>query len=63
MTQIKLTSLSRDMVGDLATLRAEIFEDLGAYRRLVETVEIEIEGGARLSDAALQSKIEEIYHG
>ena len=60
---IKITSTSRDMVGDLATIRAEILENAGPYFRVIDTIEIEIEGGARMDDTQLIAKIEEIYHG
>ena len=63
MTRIKLISLSRDMVGNIATIRAEILENAGAYRRVKDTIEIEIEGGARMSDAQITTIIEETYNG
>ena len=63
MTRIKLISLSRDMVGNTATIRAEILENAGAYFRIKDTIEIEVEGGARMSDAQITAIIEETYHG
>ena len=60
---IKILSTSRDMVGDLATVRAEIHEPRTGYTRVKDIIEIEITGGARMSDAQLIAKIEEIYHG
>ena len=60
---IKILSTSRDMVGDLATVRAEIHEQRAGYARVKDMIEIEITGGARMSDAQLIAKIEEIYHG
>jgi hypothetical protein len=60
---IKILSTSRDMVGDLATVRAEIHEQRRGYTRVKDMIEIEITGGARMSDAQLIAKIEEIYHG
>lgn len=63
MTRIKLISLARDMVGNTATIRAEIFEDAGAYVRVKDTIEIEVEGGARMSDGQIIAIIEETYHG
>ena len=60
---IKIQSISRDMVGDLATVRAEIHEHRTGYTRVKDTIEIDITGGARMSDAQLIAKIEEIYHG
>jgi hypothetical protein len=60
---IKILSTSRDMVGDLATVRAEIHEQRKGYTRVKDIIEIEITGGARMSDAQLIAKIEEIYHG
>ena len=60
---IKILSTSRDMVGDLATIRAEIHEPRRGYTRVKDIIEIEITGGARMSDAQLIAKIEEIYHG
>jgi len=63
MTKIKLISLARDMVGDIATIRAEILETAGAYVRVKDTIEIEIEGGARMNDAQITAVIEETYHG
>lgn len=63
MTKIKLISLARDMVGNTATIRAEILENAGAYFRVKDTIEIEIEGGARMSDAQIAAIIEETYNG
>ena len=63
MTRIKLISLSRDMVGNIATIRAEILENAGAYFRVKDTIEIEVEGGARMSDAQIAAIIEETYNG
>lgn len=63
MTKIKLISLARDMVGDIATIRAEILENAGAYFRVKDTIEIEIEGGARMNDAQITAIIEETYNG
>ena len=63
MTKIKITSLARDMVGDLATVRAEIMEDAGGYFRVKDTIELEIEGGARMNDAQLETIVKERYHG
>lgn len=63
MTRIKLISLARDMVGDIATIRAEILENAGAYFRVKDTIEIEIEGGARMNDAQITTIIEETYNG
>ncbi len=60
---IKILSTSRDMVGDTATIRAEILENAGAYFRVKDTIEIEIEGGARMNDAQITTIIEETYHG
>ena len=44
MTKIKLISLARDRVGNTATIRAEILGNAGAYFRVKDTIEIEIEG-------------------
>ncbi len=63
MTRIKLISLARDMVGNIATIRAEILENVGAYFRVKDTIEIEVEGGARMSDAQITAIIEETYNG
>lgn len=63
MTKLKLISLARDMVGDTATIRAEILENTGAYFRVKDTIEIEVEGGARMSDAQIATIIEETYNG
>ncbi len=63
MTKIKLISLARDMVGDIATIRAEILENAGAYFRVKDTIEIEIGGGARMNDAQITAIIKETYHG
>lgn len=60
---IKIQSISRDMVGDLATVRAEIHEQRAGYARVKDTIEIDITGGARMSDAQLIAKIEDMYHG
>lgn len=63
MTKIKLISLARDMVGNVATVRAEIQENVGSYFRVKDTIEIEVEGGARMNDAQLTAIIEEAYNG
>lgn len=63
MTKIKLISLARDMVGNIATIRAEILVDAGAYFRVRDTIEIEIEGGARMTDDQITTIIEETYNG
>lgn len=63
MTKIKLISLSRDMVGNIATIRAEILESAGAYFRVKDTIEIDVEGGARMTDAQITAIIEETYNG
>lgn len=63
MTKIKLISLARDMVGNTATIRAEILENAGAYFRVKDTIEIEIEGGARMNDVQITALIKETYHG
>ena len=63
MTKIKLISLARDMVGNIATIRAEILENTGAYFRVKATIEIEVEGGARMTDAQITAIIEETYNG
>lgn len=60
---IKILSTSRDMVGDVAAIRAEIHEQRAGYTRVKDTIEIEIPGGARMSEAQLMARIEESYHG
>ena len=60
---IKILSTSRDMVGDTATIRAEIHEQRECFTRVRDTIEVEITGGARMNDAQLIAKIGEIYHG
>ena len=60
---IKILSTSRDMVGDTATIRAEIHEQRAGFTRVRDTIEVEITGGARMDDAELTARIEEIYHG
>ena len=60
---IKITSTSRDMVGDLATIRAEVHEPRAGFTRVKDTIEVEIEGGARMDDTQLIARIEEIYYG
>ena len=60
---IKVLSTSRDMVGDVATIRAEVHEQRAGFTRVRDTIEIVIEGGARMDVAQLIARIEEIYHG
>jgi hypothetical protein len=60
---IKIISTSRDMVGDLATIRAEIHEQRAGFTRVRDTIEINVEGGARMNDTQLIAAIEEVYHG
>ena len=60
--RIELLTLSRNMVGNIAEVRAEILEDTGAFWRVKDIIRIEIEGGARMTDAQLQAHIEEVYN-
>jgi hypothetical protein len=60
---IKIISTSRDMVGDLATIRAEIHEQRAGFTRVRDSIEINVEGGARMNDTQLIAAIEEVYHG
>ena len=60
---IKILSTSRDMVGDTATIRAEVHEQRTGFTRVRDTIEIAIEGGARMNDAQLIARIKEVYHG
>ena len=59
---IKILSTSRDMVGDVATIRAEVHEQRAGFTRVRDTIEIAIEGGARMDDAQLIARIKEIYY-
>ena len=61
--KIKILSTARDMVGNSATIRAEIHEQRTGYARVKDTIEIEIEGGARMTDAQIIAIIEETCHG
>ena len=60
---IKILSTSRDMVGDTATIRAEIHEPHAGYTRVKDTIEVAITGGARMNDAQLIAAVKEVYHG
>ncbi len=60
---IKILSTSRDMVGDVATIRAEIHEQRAGFTRVKDTIEIEITGGARMPEEEIITRIREIYHG
>ncbi len=60
---IKIQSVSRDMVGDQATVRAEIHEQRAGFTRVMDTIEIEITGGARMREEEIITRIREIYHG
>ena len=60
---IKILSTSRDMVGDTATIRAEIHEQRAGFTRVRDSIEINVEGGARMNDTQLIAAIEEVYHG
>ena len=60
---IKILSTSRDMVGDQATVRAEIQEQRPGFTRVKDTIEVEITGGARMSEEEIIARIREIYHG
>jgi len=62
MIKVNLVSISRDLVGDLATVRAEIMEDTKGFFRVIDTIEIDIVSGARIPDDELQIKILEIYN-
>lgn len=54
--------LSRDMVGDLAEVRAEILEDTGSYWRVKDIVRVSVQGGARMTDKQLRTHVEEVYN-
>ena len=59
---IKILSTSRDMVGDLATIRSEVHEQRAGFTRVKDTIEIDIEGGAHMDDTQLIARIKEIYY-
>lgn len=61
MKKVKITSLSRDLVGDVAAVRAEIFEDAGGFFRVIDIIELEVSGGARMTDAQLEAAVKERY--
>lgn len=63
MMKVKITSLARDMVGNIATVRAEIMEDAGRYFRVKDTIELDVEAGARMTDAQLEAAVKEAYNG
>lgn len=60
---IKIISMSHDMVGNSATIRAEIHEQLIGFTRMKDLIEVEIAGGARMTDEEINKKIKEVYHG
>ena len=62
MIKVNLLCISRDMVGDMATVRAEIMEDTKGYFRVVDTIEVDIVSGARIPSEELQTKVLEIYN-
>lgn len=62
MMKVKITSLARDMVGNIATVRAEIMQDAGSYFRVKDTIEMDIEGGARMTDTQLEAAVKETYN-
>ena len=53
--------LSRDMVGDLAEVRAEILEDTGPYWRVKDIIRISVQGGSRMTDKQLRTHVEGVY--
>lgn len=59
--KVEILSLSRDMVGNVAEVRAEILEDMGSYWRVKDTLRVNVEGGAHMSDNDLKSKVLEAY--
>lgn len=61
MKKVKITSLSRDLVGDVAAVRAEISEDAGGFFRVIDIIELEVAGGARMTDAQLEAAVKERY--
>jgi hypothetical protein len=61
--KIRIVSTSRELVGDVMTVKAEIYEPVGQYHRVKDIIELEIEGGARLSDEDVIDKIKEAYNG
>jgi hypothetical protein len=60
--RVVILSTSRDMVGDLVTVRAEIQEQATGYWRVKDTIEVDVEGGARMEDEELADKVMEIYN-
>ena len=61
MHKVKIQSVSRDLVGNSALVRADIMENLGRFSRVVDAIEIEIEGGARMSLEELTATVLEEY--
>jgi hypothetical protein len=63
MIKVNITSLAQDLVGNVATVRADIMENAGAFFRVKDSIEVEIEGGARMTHAELEEKLLEVYNG
>ena len=59
--KIEILTLSKDMVGDLAEVRAEILEDTGSYWRVKDIIRISVQGGSRMTDKQLRTHVEGVY--
>lgn len=59
--RIEILTLSKDMVGDLAEVRAEILEDTGSYWRVKDIIRISVQGGSRMTDKQLRTHVEGVY--
>ena len=59
MHKVKIQSVSRDLVGNSALVRADIMENRVRFSRVADA--IEIEGGARMSLEELTATVLEEY--
>lgn len=60
--RIEILTLSKNMVGDVAEVRAEILEDAGSYWRVKDIIKVSVQGGARMTDAQIRTYVEGVYN-
>ena len=61
MRSCRLVSISRDMVGNNVTVKAEIYQQQSSFKRIEDTIELEIDNGVGLSDEELLAHTLSVY--
>jgi len=61
MRTCRLLSVSRDMVGNNVTVRAEIYQQMTSFKKVLDTIEVEIPNGVTMTDEELNAQVLAIY--